>query len=108
MPQAIAGMNLAGFDLILSSSHCVAKGVIPPPGAVHVCYCHTPMRYLWDQRQQYLSRVPRVLRPFVRAYLERLRTWDVVSAARVDHFVANSQFVSRPLTITSVLFWTKP
>ena len=95
MPEAVAGIDLAGFDLIISSSHCVAKGVIPPPGAVHLCYCHTPMRYVWDQRQQYLSRVLRPVRPLVAAYLEKLRTWDVVSAARVDHFVANSQLVGR-------------
>jgi glycosyltransferase involved in cell wall biosynthesis len=95
MPQAVAGMRLDGFDLIISSSHCVAKGVIPPPGSVHVCYCHTPMRYLWDQRQEYLRRIPRLLRPLVNVRLERLRTWDAVSAARVDHFVANSQWVAR-------------
>jgi len=57
MPEAVAGIDLTGFDLIISSSHCVAKGVIPPPDAVHLCYCHTPMRYVWDQRQQYLARV---------------------------------------------------
>jgi glycosyltransferase involved in cell wall biosynthesis len=95
MPQAVAGMRLEDFDLIISSSHCVAKGVIPSPGSVHVCYCHTPMRYLWDQRQEYLSRVPRVLRPLVNARLERLRTWDVVSSARVDEFIANSRWVAR-------------
>jgi glycosyltransferase involved in cell wall biosynthesis len=95
MPEAVAGIDLTGFDLIISSSHCVAKGVIPPPGAVHLCYCHTPMRYVWDQRQQYLARVMRPVRPLVAAYLEKLRTWDVISAARVDHFVANSQLVAR-------------
>ena len=95
MPEAVAGIDLAGFDLIISSSHCVAKGVIPPPGAVHLCYCHTPMRYVWDQRQQYLARVFRPVRPLVAAYLEKLRTWDVISSARVDHFVANSQLVAR-------------
>ena len=95
MPEAVAGFDLRGFDLVISSSHCVAKGVIPSPGAVHVCYCHTPMRYLWDQRDEYLRRLAAPLRPFVRARLERLRTWDVVSAARVDHFVANSQLVAR-------------
>ncbi len=95
MPQAVAGFNLHGFDLVVSSSHCVAKGVIPPPGAVHVCYCHTPMRYVWDQREEYLSRLARPLRPLVRTRLERLRTWDVVSSARVDHFVANSRLVAR-------------
>jgi glycosyltransferase involved in cell wall biosynthesis len=95
MPQAVSGFKLAGFDLIISSSHCVAKGVIPPPGAVHVCYCHTPMRYLWDQRDDYIRNIPALLRPVLRAQLERLRTWDVVSAARVDHFVANSRLVAR-------------
>jgi glycosyltransferase involved in cell wall biosynthesis len=95
MPHAIAGFNLEGFDLIVSSSHCVAKGVIPPPGAVHVCYCHTPMRYLWDQREDYVRRTSRLLRPLLRSFLERLRTWDVVSSARVDHFVANSRLVAR-------------
>jgi glycosyltransferase involved in cell wall biosynthesis len=95
MPQAVSGFKLAGYDLIISSSHCVAKGVIPPPGAVHVCYCHTPMRYLWDQRDDYIRRVPALLRPVLRAQLERLRTWDVVSSARVDHFVANSRLVAR-------------
>ncbi len=95
MPQAVSGFTLSGYDLIISSSHCVAKGVIPPPGAVHVCYCHTPMRYLWDQRDDYIRRVPKILRPVLRSQLERLRTWDVVSAARVDHFVANSRLVAR-------------
>jgi glycosyltransferase involved in cell wall biosynthesis len=95
MPQAISSFQLGGYDLIISSSHCVAKGVIPGPGAVHVCYCHTPMRYLWDQRDDYINRFPAPLRPLLRGRLERLRTWDVVSAARVDHFVANSRLVAR-------------
>jgi len=95
MPQAVAGFALNDYDLVISSSHCVAKGVIPRPGAVHVCYCHTPMRYLWDQRDDYIRRVPALLRPLLRMQLERLRTWDVVSAARVDHFVANSRLVAR-------------
>ena len=95
MPQAVAGFRLDGFDLIVSSSHCVAKGVIPSPGAVHVCYCHTPMRYLWDQRDDYMRQVSPLLRPLLRARLERLRTWDVISAARVDYFVANSHLVAR-------------
>ncbi len=95
MPQAAAGFPLEGYDLIVSSSHCVAKGVIPPPGAVHVCYCHTPMRYLWDQREDYVRRFAAPLRPLLRRELERLRTWDVVSSARVDHFVANSHLIAR-------------
>ncbi len=95
MPQAVSGFSLDGFELIVSSSHCVAKGVIPPPGAIHVCYCHTPMRYVWDQRDDYLRRVTPLLRPLLRAELEHMRTWDVVSSARVDHFIANSRLVAR-------------
>ncbi len=95
MPRAAEELDLGGFDLVISSSHCVAKGVIPPPGAVHVCYCHTPMRYAWDQSEAYLARVPWILRGYLRRRLAHLRLWDVVSAARVDHFVANSQLVAR-------------
>lgn len=91
----VAAFDLEGFDLIISSSHCVAKGVIPPPGATHLCYCHTPMRYLWDQREEYMQRMSPLLRLLVRAKLEDLRAWDVVSAARVDHFIANSHLVAR-------------
>lgn len=95
MPRAAEELDLSGFDLVISSSHSVAKGVIPPPGAVHVCYCHTPMRYAWDQREAYLARVPWLLRGWLKRRLAYLRLWDVVSAARVDHFVANSQLVAR-------------
>ncbi|MGV8041311.1 MAG: glycosyltransferase [Thermoanaerobaculaceae bacterium] len=95
MHYGVAAFDLEGYDLVVSSSHCVAKGIIPPPGAVHLCYCHTPMRYLWDQREEYLRRMSPLLRPLVRAKLEDLRAWDVVSAARVDHFIANSQLVAK-------------
>jgi glycosyltransferase involved in cell wall biosynthesis len=95
MPAAVEELDLTGFDLVISSSHCVAKGVIPAPGAVHICYCHTPMRYAWDQREAYLRSLPWFLRPWVRRRLAHLRLWDVVSAARVDHFVANSQLVAK-------------
>jgi glycosyltransferase involved in cell wall biosynthesis len=95
MPSAVARFSLEEYDLIVSSSHCVAKGVIPSPRAVHVCYCHTPMRYLWDQREDYVRRMPALVRPLVRRQLDHLRTWDIVSAARVDHFVANSRLVAQ-------------
>lgn len=95
MPRAVEELDLTGYDLVISSSHCVAKGVIPAPGAVHICYCHTPMRYAWDQRDAYLARVPWVLRGWLKRQLAHLRLWDVISAARVDHFVANSQLVAR-------------
>ena len=94
-PRAIESFDLTGYDLVVSSSHCVAKGVLPPPGAPHLSYCHTPMRYLWDQQDAYLA--PGRAHPLTRAaaplIIERLRRWDRDSAARVDHFVANSDHV---------------
>ncbi len=93
-PAAIEEHDLGGFDLVVSSSHCVAKGVIPPPGSHHLCYCHTPMRYAWDQERAYF---PRTTGPVARLRglaLSRLRAWDVASSARVDRFVANSSFVA--------------
>ncbi|MEP7008909.1 MAG: glycosyltransferase [Acidobacteriota bacterium] len=93
-PAAIEDFDLSGFDLIISSSHCVAKGVIPPPGAVHLCYCHTPMRYAWDQEHAYFPRRTGAVARLRAGALSRLRTWDAASAPRVDTFVANSSFVA--------------
>lgn len=95
MPIAIESFDLRGYDLIFSSSHTVAHGVIPPPNALHICYCHTPMRYGWDMEQQYMSELPAPIRPFMRATMHRLREWDVTASARVDHFIANSHFVAQ-------------
>jgi glycosyltransferase involved in cell wall biosynthesis len=94
-PAAIEEFDLSGFDVVLSSSHCVAKGVIAAPDAFHLCYCHTPMRYAWDQEHAYFpSR--HGLGPRLRSLaLTGLRAWDVASAARVSLFVANSRFVAR-------------
>jgi len=94
-PRAVESFDLQGFDLVISSSHCVAKGARPPEGVPHLCYCHTPMRYVWDQYQQYFG--PGRANPLVRAAVAtvapKLRRWDVSSADRVDHFVANSECV---------------
>ncbi len=93
-PSAIEDFDLTGYDLVLSTSHCVAKGVIPAPGAWHVCYCHSPMRYAWDQEHVYF---PGRRGPMARLrglLLSRLRTWDAASSHRVDRFVANSRFVA--------------
>src|SRR5580698_4377230 len=97
MPLALEQLDLSGYDLILSSESGPAKGVIAPADALHVCYCHTPMRYLWELYPDYLndwthSRLKRLLmRPIAR----NLRLWDFASAARVDRFVANSENVRR-------------
>jgi glycosyltransferase involved in cell wall biosynthesis len=94
-PAIVESFDLRGYDLVISSSSCVAKGVIPAPRARHLCYLHSPMRYLWDQREEYLAPLGKI--PLARAAVgllgERLRLWDTVSAARVDRFVVNSSFV---------------
>jgi len=94
MPAAMENFDFADSDLVISSSHCVAKGVIPPPGAFHMSYIHTPMRYAWDQRNLYLKRLPKFLHPIITARLARLRQWDMVSSARVDRLIANSRLVA--------------
>ncbi len=95
-PAAAERFDLRGFDLVVSSSHCVAKGVRPPPGAVHLCYCHTPMRYVWDRYDDYFGpgRVGPLGRLLIPPIAARLRAWDVASARRVHHFAANSAYVS--------------
>ena len=95
-PAAAATIDVTDYDLVISSSHCVAKGVKRALGAVHVCYCHTPMRYVWDRYDDYFGgdRVAPPLRPVVALIANRLRAWDVASAARVDHFAANSNYVA--------------
>jgi len=92
-PWAVESLDLDGHDLILSSSHCVAKGARPPAGAVHICYCHTPMRYVWDRFSDYFGNgiKARLVYGPIAGYLRR---WDVASANRVHSFVANSQHVA--------------
>lgn len=92
MPRAIEDIDLRGYDVILSSSHAVAKGIVPPPGAVHICYCHTPMRYGWEMEDTYLRdfRIPHILLPTIKRQLKRLRRWDLTTSKRVDIFIANS------------------
>ena len=93
-PHAVEQLDVAGYDLVISSSHCVAKGV-HAQGAVHVCYCHTPMRYVWDQHDVYMRavRTGAVTRLLARAAAAQLRAWDRRTAARVNRFVANSAHV---------------
>ena len=94
-PAAMEEFDLTGFDVVVSSSHCVAKGVIPAPDALHLCYCHTPMRYAWDQEHAYFPK-RKGLGPRLRSLaLSGLRAWDAASASRVNTYVANSSFVAR-------------
>jgi hypothetical protein len=98
-PRAIESLDLSGFDLVLSSSHCAAKGAIAPKGALHICYCHTPMRYVWDRFEDYFGSGWRS-RLLYGPAAGLLRRWDRNSARRVDHFIANST-TSPPHRITT-------
>lgn len=92
MPTATEGYDLSGFDVIVSSSSAFAKGVITKPNAIHICYCHTPTRYLWSDTKEYVSelRIPGFIKWFLPPVLTWLRGWDRLAADRVDKFVANS------------------
>ncbi len=97
MPAAIEQFELKDYDLILSSSHCVAKGVKTGKNACHICYCFTPMRYIWDQSSQYFNKenanpITRFTFSMFKGYLQN---WDVRSSGKVDYFIASSQNVSR-------------
>ncbi|SLN53333.1 GDP-mannose-dependent alpha-(1-6)-phosphatidylinositol monomannoside mannosyltransferase [Roseivivax jejudonensis] len=94
MPRALEELDLSGYDLVISSESGPAKGVIAPPGAPHLCYCHSPMRYLWDQYHVYRGGAGRLTRALMPRLAHDLRQWDVTSAARVDGFAANSSFVA--------------
>ena len=94
-PAAVSTLDMSGFDLIISSSHCVAKGVRTPPGSLHICYCYTPMRYIWDLYDDYFSpeRAGLLTRLGMRLALQPLRRWDVASASRPHHFIAISEHI---------------
>ncbi len=95
-PIAIEGFDLSAYDLIISSSHCVAKGVLTNSNQLHICYCHSPIRYAWDLHFQYLkeSGLNKGLKGFLAKYiLHRIRNWDIISVNRVDHFVSNSDYI---------------
>ncbi len=94
MPRALEELDLRGYDLVISSESGPAKGVIPPPGSAHICYVHSPMRYIWDHYPDYSARLGPVGRLYFSQLAHRLRQWDVTTAARVDSFVANSSFVA--------------
>jgi glycosyltransferase involved in cell wall biosynthesis len=97
MPMAIEQFNLQSYDLVISSHHAVAKGVLTRPQQLHISYVHTPMRYAWDLQHQYLqqTRLNRGLKALaVTPILHYLRLWDCLSVNRVDQFVANSRFIA--------------
>jgi glycosyltransferase involved in cell wall biosynthesis len=88
-------LDLSAYDLVISSSHCVAKGARARADAIHVCYCHTPMRYVWDRFEDYFGRARGPKKWLLQWQAARLRAWDRRSAGRVDRYLANSRFVRR-------------
>lgn len=92
-PHAIQKFDLSGYDCILSFSHCVAKGVKVPEGVPHICYCHTPMRYAWHMRDEYLNEFNGPKRWGAEILLNYLKNWDRKTTSRVTHFIANSKNV---------------
>nr|WP_299240479.1 glycosyltransferase family 4 protein [uncultured Halomonas sp.] len=96
MPLAVEQFDVSDYDLVISSSHAVAKGVITHPQQTHICYCHTPIRYAWDMKESYLADAgfPAPLSWLARYVLHRLRQWDYFSATQVDYFWANSRHVA--------------
>jgi glycosyltransferase involved in cell wall biosynthesis len=94
MPYALEQLDLSGYDLVISSESGPAKGVLTNPETVHVCYCHTPMRYLWSNYHSYKAGAKPVTKMLMPSLTHALRLWDVASAARVDHFIANSANVA--------------
>ena len=93
MPKALMDLDLTGYDLVISSESGPAKGVVPSPNAFHLCYCHTPMRYLWDMYHEYFRKSNPIVKFFMKNMIPSLRLWDVMSSNLVDCFVANSHYV---------------
>ena len=94
MPRALEALDLSGYDLIISSESGPAQGVIGPPGARRLTYCHSPMRYIWDHFPEYRAAAPVLARPIFDRVAHRMRMWDRVAAQRVDRILANSDFVA--------------
>lgn len=97
MPYIFENINLGEYDLVLSSSHACSKGVITKPETLHICYCHSPMRYVWDDWQEYIRQygMGNIVSKMIMWNLHKLRLWDRLAADRVDIFIANSQFVAK-------------
>lgn len=97
MSTAVEKYDLSGFDIILSSASGFAKGVLTSPQTLHICYCHSPTRYLWSDAHTYYKelRYNRLIKAFIPFALTKLRQWDRVAADRVDKFIANSKYVQR-------------
>lgn len=101
MPYAIEQFDLTHYDLIISSSHAVAKGVITKNSQLHICYCHSPIRYAWDMYHEYLknAKLTKGIKGFVaKFFLHKIRLWDVLSSYRVDYFISNSDYIGKRIS----------
>lgn len=95
MPGAFEALDLSEYDLVLSSSSSCSKGVITRPDAVHICYCHTPIRYVWDFYYTYRANANPLVRAVMPGQMHKLRQWDKCAADRVDYFIANSRYIAQ-------------
>lgn len=93
--KAIESFDLNDYDIIISSSHAVAKGVKKNKNQQHFCYCHTPVRYAWDLKPTYLEKIPLFFKYFASNQLEKMRLWDFDNSKHIDFFIANSQHISK-------------
>lgn len=94
MPYAFESFNFNGYDLVISSSSCCAKGVIVPPFTKHMAYIHSPMRYAWDLFYDYRRKSGLLTRIFMNIFMKNIRVWDVISSQRIDEVIANSNYIS--------------
>lgn len=95
MPKAWEALDLTGYDLVVSSCMSCCKGVLTRPDALHVCYCHSPIRYVWDMYYKYFDGASALKRAFMPGMIHKVRMWDFEAAQRVDRFVANSDYVGK-------------
>ena len=95
MPTALEELDLSKYDLVISSESGPAKGVITRPDAVHICYCHSPMRYVWDMYHEYVAGKSLFKRLLISPLIHYLKFWDALSANRVDYFIANSSYIAK-------------
>ena len=99
-PKAIESLDVSSYDLVLSFSWAVAKGIKTTPKQLHICYCHTPIRYAWDLYEEYTSNLKQPKKFLVQKTLQYIRKWDISTLNRVDHFIANSKFVNERIQRT--------
>ncbi len=97
MPRAFESFDLSSFDIVISSSHSCAKGIILKPHTMHVSYCHSPMRYAWDNHQKYIKEyaVNGLFKKLASLFIHRIRLWDRISSDRVDYFLSNSGYIKK-------------